>query len=43
MSGRKGMRHYSAATKEEVVRLFLEERMTYPLLFLGVNLYNTDI
>jgi transposase-like protein len=29
MSGRKGMGHYSAATKEEAVRLFLEERMTY--------------
>jgi transposase-like protein len=28
MSGRKEMGHYSAATKEEVVRLFLEERMT---------------
>ncbi len=29
MSGRKGMGHYSAATKQEAVRLFLEERMTY--------------
>ena len=27
MSGRKGMGHYSAATKEEAVRLFLDERM----------------
>ena len=43
MSGRREIGHYSAATKEEVVRLFLEERMTYPLLFLGVNLYNMDI
>jgi transposase-like protein len=29
MSGRKGMGHHSVATKEEAVRLFLEERMTY--------------
>jgi len=29
MSGRKGMGQYSATTKEEAVRLFLEERMTY--------------
>jgi transposase-like protein len=29
MSGRKGIGHYSAATKAEAVRLFLEERMTY--------------
>ena len=29
MSGRKGMGHYSAATKEEAVQLFLEDWMTY--------------
>jgi len=29
MSGRKGMGHYGAATKEEAVQLFLEERMAY--------------
>ena len=29
MSGRKGIGHYSAATKEEAVQLFLEERMIY--------------
>ncbi len=29
MSGKKGMLHYSAATKEEAVRLFLEEGLTY--------------
>lgn len=29
MSGQKGMVHYSAAVKEEAVRLFLEEEMTY--------------
>jgi transposase len=29
MSGRKGMLHYRAGVKEEAVRLFLEEGMTY--------------
>jgi transposase-like protein len=29
MSGRKGIGHYSAATKVEAVRLFLEEQMAY--------------
>ncbi len=29
MSGRKGMLHYEAAVKEEAVRLFLEEGLTY--------------
>ena len=29
MSGRKGMVHYGAEVKEEAVRLFLEEGMTY--------------
>lgn len=29
MSGCKGMVHYRAAVKEEAVRLFLEEGMTY--------------
>ncbi len=29
MSGKKGMVHYSAETKEEAVRLFLEEGVTY--------------
>jgi transposase-like protein len=29
MSGRKGMVHYSAAVKEEAVRLFLDEGMIY--------------
>jgi transposase len=29
MSGRKGMVHYRAAVKEDAVRLFLEEGMTY--------------
>lgn len=29
MSGRKGMLHYGAEVKEEAVRLFLEEGMTY--------------
>jgi transposase-like protein len=29
MSGQKGMVHYSAKVKEEAVRLFLEEGMTY--------------
>ena len=29
MSGRKGMVHYSAGVKEEAVRLFLEEGLTY--------------
>jgi len=29
MSGKKGMMHYSAAVKEEAVRLFLEGGLTY--------------
>lgn len=29
MSGQKGMLHYEAAVKEEAVRLFLEEGLTY--------------
>src|SRR5512145_1027852 len=29
MSGRKGMLHYRAEVKEEAVRLYLEEAMTY--------------
>ena len=29
MSGRKGMLHYRAEVKEEAVRLFLEEGLTY--------------
>ena len=29
MSGRKGMLHYSVETKQEAVRLVLEEHMTY--------------
>ncbi len=28
MSGRKGMKHYSRATKLEAVRLYLEEKLT---------------
>ena len=29
MSGRKGMKHYRVETKEEAVRLVLEERLSY--------------
>jgi transposase-like protein len=29
MSGRKGMKHYKVETKQEAVRLVLEEHMTY--------------
>jgi len=29
MSGRKGMKHYKVETKQEAVRLVLEEQMTY--------------
>jgi transposase len=29
MAGKKGMVHYSAETKQEAVRLFLEEKLTY--------------
>lgn len=29
MSGKKGMTHYTAETKQEAIRLFLEESQTY--------------
>lgn len=32
MAGQKGMVHYSVATKQEAVRLFVEERMTYHVI-----------
>jgi hypothetical protein len=41
MSGRKGMGHYEIF--RPIVRIKNGLPNPYPLLFLGVNLYNTDI
>lgn len=42
MSGRKGMGHYSAATKDEAVRLFLKERMAYHAIAERLGIRKTE-
>jgi len=42
MSGKKGMKHYSTAIKEEAVKLFLEEGLTYQAIAARLGIRKAD-
>ncbi len=42
MSGRKGMLHYKVETKQEAVRLVLEEHMTYATVASGLGIRKAE-
>jgi transposase-like protein len=42
MSGRKGMKHYRVETKQEAVRLVLEEHLTYAAVATGLEIRKAE-